>query len=468
MEEEEFSYRPRIVDSLLERKLRGKGAVLIEGPKWCGKTTTAEQLARSILSVDDPSAVDANRILSEIDPEKLLEGEQPRLLDEWQVAPKLWDAVRHHVDHHKGKGQFILTGSSVPVDTSEAIHSGTGRFGWMSMRPMTLFESGDSSGDVSLAGLFESNDASGCSGLDLDRLAFLVCRGGWPESVDMDADVALDQPFDYIDAVIRSDMSRVDGVMRDPQKVRMLLRSYARNQGSQISQASISREISSDGGAGVSEETVSDYLRALRRLNVVEDMKAWNPNLRSKTAMRTSDTRYFVDPSLAAASLRIGPQDLMNDLNTFGFLFEAMAVRDLRVYAESLDGDVYHYRDNMNNECDAVIHLRDGRYALLEVKLGGATLIEEGAETLKKVLRRIDTGRMGEPAFMAVVTGTDRYAYRREDGVLVVPLGALKNRSTGPRSSGFGIHGGRRPPHPHRRIPSPRRRYPHLRRGTYV
>ena len=456
MEEEVFSYRPRIVDSMLERKLRGKGAVLIEGPKWCGKTTTAEQLARSILSVDDPSTVDANRILSEIDPEKLLEGEQPRLLDEWQVAPKLWDAVRHHVDHHKGKGQFILTGSSVPADTSEAIHSGTGRFGWVSMRPMTLFESGDSSGDVSLAGLFESNDASGCSDLDIDRLAFLVCRGGWPESVDMDADAALDQTFDYIDAVIRSDMSRVDGVMRDPQKVRMLLRSYARNQGSQTSQASISREISSDGGAGVSEETVSDYLKALRRLNVVEDMKAWNPNLRSKTAMRTSDTRYFVDPSLAAASLRIGPRDLVNDLNTFGFLFEAMAVRDLRVYAESLDGDVYHYRDNMNNECDAVIHLRDGRYALLEVKLGGTTLIEEGAETLKKVLRRIDTDRMGEPAFMAVVTGTDRYAYKREDGVIVVPLGALRNRSTSSRS-GLGIHGERRPPHPHRRIQSPRR-----------
>ena len=406
MDEESFSYRPRIVDSALKRKLRGKGAVLIEGPKWCGKTTTAEQVSKSTLSVDDPSTVNTNKILSEIDPERLLTGDHPRLLDEWQVAPKLWDAVRHHVDRHKGQGQFILTGSSVPADISETIHSGTGRFGWLVMRPMTLYESGDSTGDVSLASLFESQPISGCSDLDLDRLTFLICRGGWPESVDMDDDVALDQAFDYIDAVIRNDMSRVDNIRRDPQKVRMLLRSYARNQGTQISQASISADISSNDTEGVSEETVSEYLQALRKLYVIEDMKAWNPNLRSKTAIRTSDTRYFVDPSLAAASLRIGPQDLINNLNTTGFFFEALAVRDLRVYAESLDGDVYHYKDNLDNECDVVIHLRNGRYALLEVKLGGERLIDEGVKTLKDVLRRIDTDKMGKPAFMAIITGT--------------------------------------------------------------
>ena len=348
-------------------------------------------------------------------------------MDEWQVAPKLWDAVRHHVDRHKGQGQFILTGSSVPADISETIHSGTGRFGWLVMRPMTLYESGDSTGDVSLASLFESQPISGCSDLDLDRLTFLICRGGWPESVDMDDDVALDQAFDYIDAVIRNDMSRVDNIRRDPQKVRMLLRSYARNQGTQISQASISADISSNDTEGVSEETVSEYLQALRKLYVIEDMKAWNPNLRSKTAIRTSDTRYFVDPSLAAASLRIGPQDLINNLNTTGFFFEALAVRDLRVYAESLDGDVYHYKDNLDNECDVVIHLRDGRYALLEVKLGGERLIDEGVKTLKDVLRRIDTDKMGKPAFMAIITGTERYAYRRDDGIIILPLGALKN-----------------------------------------
>ena len=427
MDEESFSYRPRIVDSALKRKLRGKGAVLIEGPKWCGKTTTAEQVSKSTLSVDDPSTVNTNKILSEIDPERLLTGDHPRLLDEWQVAPKLWDAVRHHVDRHKGQGQFILTGSSVPADISETIHSGTGRFGWLVMRPMTLYESGDSTGDVSLASLFESQPISGCSDLDLDRLTFLICRGGWPESVNMDDDVALDQAFDYIDAVIRNDMSRVDDIRRDPQKVRMLLRSYARNQGTQISQASISADISSNDTEGVSEETVSEYLQALRKLYVIEDMKAWNPNLRSKTAIRTSDTRYFVDPSLAAASLRIGPQDLINNLNTTGFFFEALAVRDLRVYAESLDGDVYHYKDNLDNECDVVIHLRDGRYALLEVKLGGEKLIDEGVKTLKDVLRRIDTDKMGKPAFMAIITGTERYAYRRDDGIIILPLGALKN-----------------------------------------
>ena len=427
MDEGSFSYRPRIVDSALKRKLRGKGAVLIEGPKWCGKTTTAEQVSKSALSVDDPSTVNANKILSEIDPERLLTGDHPRLLDEWQVAPKLWDAVRHHVDRHKGQGQFILTGSSVPADISEIIHSGTGRFGWLVMRPMTLYESGDSTGDVSLASLFESQPISGCSDLDLDRLTFLICRGGWPESVNMDDDVALDQAFDYIDAVIRNDMSRVDNIRRDPQKVRMLLRSYARNQGTQISQASISADISSNDTEGVSEETVSEYLQALRKLYVIEDMKAWNPNLRSKTAIRTSDTRYFVDPSLAAASLRIGPQDLINNLNTTGFFFEALAVRDLRVYAESLDGDVYHYKDNLDNECDVVIHLRDGRYALLEVKLGGERLIDEGVRTLKDVLRRIDTDKMGKPAFMAIITGTERYAYRRDDGIIILPLGALKN-----------------------------------------
>lgn len=310
---------------------------------------------------------------------------------------------------------------------SETIYSGTGRFGRLVMRPMTLFESGDSTGDVSLASVFGSRQISGRSELDLDRLAFLICRGGWPESIDMDDDVALDQAFDYIDAVIGSDMSRVDNIKRDPQKVRALLRSYARNQGSQTSQASISADISSNDAAGVSEETVSEYLQALRKLYVVEDMRAWNPNLRSKTAARTSDTRYFVDPSLAAASLRIGPRDLANDLNTLGFFFEALAVRDLRAYAESLDGDVYHYRDNLENECDAVIHLRDGRYALLEVKLGGERLINKGVTALKNALRRIDTDKMGEPAFMAVIVGTERYAYRRDDGILIIPLGALKN-----------------------------------------
>lgn len=426
MAETGFSYRPRIVDSILSRKLRGKGAVLIEGPKWCGKTTTAKQLSKSMLSLDDPTSSRKWRQESEINPESLLTGDQPRLIDEWQVAPRLRDAVRHYVDDHKGQGQFILTGSSVPIDASETIHSGTGRFGWITMRPMSLFESGESTGEVSLSELFNSGTVSGSSGIDIRKLAFLVCRGGWPEAVDMDEDVALGQAFDYIDAVVNKDMSRIDNVRRDPQKVRSLLRSYARNIGTQISQAALAGD-TSVADAGISEETVSEYIRALRRLNVLEDVKAWNPNLRSKTVIRTSDTRYFVDSSLAAASLRIGPADLIQDLDTMGFLFEALVVRDLRVYAESIDGDVYHYRDNLGNECDIVIQLGDGRYALIEVKLGGDTLVEEGARSLKKVHRRIDTDRMGEPAFMAVVTGTEHFAYRRSDGIYVLPIGVLKN-----------------------------------------
>lgn len=297
----------------------------------------------------------------------------------------------------------------------------------MVMRPMTLFESGDSTGEVSLGMLFESNEMSGCSNLDIDRLTFLICRGGWPESIDMDEDIALEQAFNYIDAVVKSDMARVDGIKRDPQKVRRLLRSYARNLGSQISQSAISNEMSSNGSAGVSEETVSEYLQALRKLHVIEDMKAWIPNLCSKTTIRTSDTRYFIDPSLAAASLRIGPADLVKDLKTLGLLFESMAVRDLRVYAESIDGDVYHYRDSLNNECDIVVHLRNGKYALIEVKLGGDSLIDEGARTLKKVLKKIDIDSMGAPSFMAVVTGVGNRAYRREDGILVIPIGTLRN-----------------------------------------
>lgn len=427
MYDEGFTYKPRIVDSTLKRKIRGKGAVLIEGPKWCGKTTTAEQVSASVLSVDEPASITSNIILSETDPEQLLKGEKPRLLDEWQSAPRLWDAVRHHVDHNKGQGQFILTGSSVPTDISKMVHSGTGRFGWILMRPMTLFESGESSGEVSLGGLFESTEVSGHSDTELDRLTFLICRGGWPESIDMEDEIALDQAFDYIDAVVKNDMSRIDDIKRDPQKVRTLLRSYARNQGTQASQSSISADISTNEPTNVSDETVSEYLQALRKLYVIEDMKAWNPNLRSKTAIRTSDTRYFVDPSLAAASLRIGPQDLIKDPKTLGFFFEALVVRDLRVYAESLDGDVYHYRDSMDNECDAVIHLKDGRYALIEVKLGGETLIKEGVESLKKVLKKIDTEKMGNPSFMAIITGTEHYAYKRDDGILIIPIEVLKN-----------------------------------------
>ena len=420
-------YRKRIADEILKRKLEGKGAVLIEGPKWCGKTTTAEQIAASVLYMDDPEKKDQNIAMSELNPKRLLQGAAPRLIDEWQLAPKLWDAIRFEVDHRGELGQFVLTGSAVPVDTKEIAHSGTGRFTWLTMRPMSLYESGDSSGEVSLKDLFEGTDVDGSSNLVIDRLAFLVCRGGWPQAIDMRDEIALEQAMDYYDAVVRSDINRADNVQKNPERVRRLMRSYARNQGSQVPNTVFAQDISTNNEIGISEETVASYLNALRKIFVIEDMPAWNPNLRSKTAIRSSDTRYYVDPSIAAAALGIGPDDLINDLKTFGFLFETLCVRDLRVFADALGGEVYHYRDKDGQECDAVIHLRNGKYGLIEIKLGGDTLIEEGARSLKALEAKIDTDKMNAPSFLMVLTGIGDYAYRRKDGVFVVPIGCLKN-----------------------------------------
>lgn len=422
------TYRPRIADNLLSRKLKGKGAVLIEGPKWCGKTTTAEQLAQSVLYVSEPGKVAQNIELSRLNPSLLLRGEKPRLLDEWQVAPLLWDAVRFDADHSPSLGLYILTGSCVPADMSEVIHSGTGRFGWLKMRPMSLWESGESSGDVSIKTLFDNtSDISGTSGIDLSNMAFLCCRGGWPLSVGMDEEIALDQAFDYVDAVEHRDIQKVGGVEREPSRVHRLLRSYARHQGSQANLSVIRQDLSSNEGDKFDTDTISSYIKALKDIFVVEDVEAWNPNLRSKTAIRTSDTRYFTDPSIATAALGLGPNDLINDLNTFGLVFETLCIRDLRVYAEANDGKVYHYRDKNGLECDAVIHLRNGSYGLVEIKLGGDRLINEGAKTLKELADKIDTDKMKAPSFLMVLTAVGEYAYRREDGVYVVPIGTLKD-----------------------------------------
>ena len=421
-------YRKRIADDILKRKLEGKGAVLIEGPKWCGKTTTAEQFAASVLYMDDPEKKEQNIAMSELSPKRLLNGDTPRLIDEWQLAPKLWDAIRFEVDHRSKLGQFILTGSAVPADTTEITHSGTGRFTWLTMRPMSLYESGDSTGEASLENLFAGTKSiEGDSNLSIDRLAFLVCRGGWPQSVDMRDEIALDQAFDYYDAVVHSDINRADGVQKNAEKVKRLMRSYARNQGAQVPNTVLSQDISTNEDTPISEETVASYVDALRKIFVVEDMPAWNPNLRSKTAIRSSDTRYYIDPSIAAAALGIGPNDLINDLNTFGFMFETLCVRDLRIFADSLGGEVYHYRDKDGQECDAVIHLRNGKYGLIEIKLGGSKLIEEGAKSLKTMKDKIDTDKMNAPSFLMVLTGTGDFAYCRKDGVYVVPIGCLKN-----------------------------------------
>ena len=408
--------------------MRGKGAVIVEGPKWCGKTTTAEQLAKSVLYMSKPEDLKENLLMADIDPYSLLEGETPRLIDEWQIAPGLWDAVRFEVDHRGGVGHFILTGSAVPPRTAEMIHSGTGRFSRMKMRPMSLYESMESSGKISLGDLFsQPKKVFANNDVGIAELAFLICRGGWPSSIDMEQDVALDQAFDYFDAVVNVDISRVDDVRRDSERAKRLMKSYSRHQGTQTTYTVIRDDIAANDSDLLTEDTVYSYTNALRKIFVIEDMPAWNPNLRSKTAIRTSDTRYFVDPSIAAASLGLGPKDLLGDLNTMGLLFETLCVRDLRVYADSLFGNVYHYRDKSGLECDAVIHLRNGSYGLIEIKLGGDRLIEEGSMSLKTLAGKIDTDKMKEPSFLMVLTGTGKYAYRREDGIYVVPIGCLKN-----------------------------------------
>ena len=421
-------YRKRIVDSILQDKLEAKGAVLIEGPKWCGKTTTAVQKAASILHMDDPFEREQNLNLSKLNPQRLLKGDTPRLIDEWQLAPNLWDAIRYEVDLRAKMGQFILTGSAVPPDTKEITHSGTGRFSWLMMRPMSLFESGESSGEVSLKELFNGNlDIDGENQHDIEKLAFLICRGGWPGAIDLKEKPSLQQAFDYYDGVVKSDINRADGNAKNEERVKRIMRSFARNQGCQAANTVIAGDILTNDSSSVNEDTVHTYIDALKKIFVVEDMKAWNPNLRSKSAVRTSDTRYYVDPSIAVASLGVGPNDLINDLNTFGLFFETLCVRDLRVFAESLDGSVYHYRDNTGLECDAVVHLRNGKYGLIEIKLGGDTLINEGVANLKKLSEKIDTTKMKAPSFLMVLTGVGQYAYKREDGILIVPIGCLKN-----------------------------------------
>ena len=425
------NYKHRIMDSLLKKKLQAKGAILIEGPKWCGKTTTAEEIAASKVMLARTDVKNNFKNLLEIDIEAALSGEPPMLIDEWQTVPKLWDAVRYTVDHRRKMGQFILTGSAVPnKETEDEIeHSGTGRFAWLTMRPMSLFESGESNGKVSLEQLFTNPDKLlEKNELKLQDIAFLICRGGWPIAVELPEEAALEQAFDYYDAVTKEDIINVDGVKRVSERAQRLMRAYARHQGTQASIATLKEDLKANDNATLDEDTISSYLDALRKIFVIEDMPAWNPNLRSKTALRTADTRYFVDPSIATAALGLGPADLMSDLKTMGFFFEAMCVRDLRVFAEALNGKVYHYRDKSGLECDAVVHLRNGQYGLIEIKLGGDTLIKEGVATLTALANQIDTERMKAPAFKMILTATGEHAYRRpEDGIYVVPIGCLKN-----------------------------------------
>lgn len=433
-------YKNRVADRLLAEKLEAFGAVLIEGPKYCGKTTLASQQAGSILSMADTDTLGQNLALARTNISRLLAGETPRLIDEWQIAPQFWDAVRNEVDKRNEDGQFMLTGSAVPpkpkkdengniIEEENIHHTGTGRISRLRLRTMSLWESEDSTGDVSLEELFINPDTvDGVSDIDLDRLAYLTCRGGWPKAVLKKSEkAALAQAFDYYDSVVSNDIKRVDDIDRDEELTKRIMRSYARNQGTQATVGTILADIKSNGDERMSDSTVYSYIKALKEIFVIEDSIAWNPNLRSKTAIRTSDTRYFIDPSIATAALGMGPKDLINDMATFGFIFETLAIRDLRVYADALDGKVYHYRDKNNLECDAVIHLRNGSYGLVEVKIGGTELIREGAESLKTLSSKIDSTRMKTPSFMMVLTGIGNFAYKRpEDGVLVVPIGCLR------------------------------------------
>ena len=419
-------YLPRIADTILSDRLNSKGAVLIEGPKWCGKTTTAKHIAGSVIEMDRPDMAKQYREMAELNPGALLQGEVPHLIDEWQLAPNIWNAVRYEVDQRDEFGQFILTGSSVPARLDPSSHTGTGRIVRMKMRPMSLYESGESSGQVSLKELFEGKEPEGTDSHSLEEIAFEICRGGWPKAIGIQEKAALQQAIDYYDAVVSDDISRADGISRDKDRTRRLLRSYARNIASQASLETVRQDILANDTDTFDSATLYSYINALKKIFVIEDSPAWNPNLRSKAAIRTTETRYFVDPSIAAAALSIGPNDLINDLHTMGLLFENLCVRDLRIYADLLDGEIYHFRDKSGLECDVVLHLRSGSYGLIEIKLGGDTLIDSGAESLLSLAKKIDTSRMKAPSFLMVLCAKAPFAYRRRDGVIVTPISCIR------------------------------------------
>jgi predicted AAA+ superfamily ATPase len=423
-----FEYKQRIADLLLASKLRSAGAVLVQGPKWCGKSTTASQIAESSLMLGTPKVLHETRNLLSIEPSLVMNGATPRLFDEWQTIPELWDTIRSEIDNRQEMGQFVLTGSAVPLESNEIQHTGTGRFAWLRMRPMTLWESQESTGDVSLAEIFDgvTRKIMGTNKHSLQDIAYILCRGGWPISLSQQLEDALNTAYNYVDAIAESDLSRVDNTLRNPMRVRRLLRSLGRLQGTVAPISTICQDMIANDESTLSEKTIASYINALEKIFVIEDMPAWSTNLRSKTAIRTSNTRYFVDPSIAVAALGITPNKLMNDLNTFGLLFETMAVRDLRVYADAINAKVYHYRDKDELECDAIIERRDGSYGLVEIKIGGDYAIREAQNTLNTLSKKIDTDKVGKPQFRMILTAVGDYAMQLEDGCIVVPIGCLK------------------------------------------
>ena len=416
-------YFERLIESEIERRLKSSGAISVAGPKFCGKTTTAERFAKSSVKLNTNSMI----ALARMEPKAMLMGKTPRMIDEWQTVPDLWNETRALIDERQKFGQIILTGSSTPADKSEIHHSGAGRITTLKMRPMSLFESQESKGIVSLRTLFDEQDTEVFYLNDSHTLtdtAFMMCRGGWPLSLHKDREVALDVTRNYYEGLFYFENSDNEKFRnKKPDVMRMILRAYARNISTEASYKTIVADVTTNENRSMNDRTLDEYVDALRDLYILEDMDAWNPNLRSKTAVRTTATRHFVDTSIACAALGITPADLMKDTNTFGLMFEDMAVRDLRVYAMSLRGELRHYRDSRGLECDAVMHLDDGRWAMMEIKLGGDKLIEEGAQNMLKI--RADIADQKAPAFMMIITATG-HAYRRKDGIYVVPINCLK------------------------------------------
>ncbi len=412
-------YLPRVVDQQLETLLSALGAIMVEGPKACGKTKTASRVAMSSVRLD----VDTNaQHAAAADPSLVLEGATPRLIDEWQVVPSIWNAIRHEVDERNSPGQFVLTGSAVPAD-DETRHTGAGRFARMRMRPLSLFESDLSNGQISLAHLIEGERASTPDpGLAVGDLAEEIVHGGWPASRGLSAEAAQIGLRGYLDEIRNTDINNVDGVNRDPGRVARLMRSLARHIATSTSLTVLAADAAGADGE-LKDDTAGEYLNALRRLFVVEDQPAWAPHLRSKYQLRRAAKRHFVDPSLAVAALRTSSGPLLEDLKYLGFLFESLVIRDLRVYAQACDAEVLHYRDNNGHEADAIVQGADGRWAAFEVKLG-AGLIEQGVNSLKRFAKQIDTAKCGEPAVLGVITGTG-YGYVRDDGIQVIPIGSL-------------------------------------------
>lgn len=421
-------YLKRKIDEDLEKYLQMIGAVLIVGPKWCGKTTTGEQHAKSILKLQDPDNIESYLMWADIQPSLLLEGEKPRLIDEWQIAPVLWDAVRTSVDNLSGYGLYILTGSTV-VDESKIMHTGTGRIHRLIMRPMSLFESGDSNGKISLMELFDNSEMNinGIkSDLTITELFFVACRGGWPSTISQNNDEGkLMVAYNYLDNICDTDISAIDNIKRDSDKVRTILHSIARNNSTLVNNKTILNDVRAN--FDISEPTFYSYINALKRLFVIEDIKGWAPNIRSKTAIRTGNKKVFIDPSIAVAALNLSPESFNtpDGLETFGFIFENLCIRDLNVYTSSFKGKVSYYHDDTGIEIDCVVHLRDGRYALIECKLGKNN-IEKGAQNLLKINKLIEKNdKVKKPEFLAILTG-GKFAYTRPDGVKVIPIGCLK------------------------------------------